>query len=190
MSRKWASTRNSQWHHSGAEQRRAGRRWSGPSGDETTRLNCYEGRQRERGRGSQKSTALLSVLKFVKNFTGQVFTQLSWIRWSQQGSPWCRCCPWAWCQMSHTCLKMSAFAAPSGWSGVTDKTMITLVLGKPHKYMSPRFVCFVWYLLHVRTIWWSNVSSLHRLYSMKTLRNESKLIYWHTNMCSACKLHT
>lgn len=120
----WASARNSQWHHSGAEQRRAGRRWNGPSGDETARLNCYEGRQRERGRGShaQKSTALLSVLKCEKLYR-------------------------AWCQMSYTCLKMSAFAAPSGWSGVTDKTMITLVLGKPHKYMFPLlFAIFCMYV--------------------------------------------
>lgn len=186
MSRKWASARNSQWHHSGAEQRRAGRRWSGPSGDETTRLLRGETEGEGRGGRAQKSTALPSVLKFVKNFTGQVFTQLSL---SQQGSPWWRCCTWAWYQMSNTCLKISAFAATSGWSGVTDKTMIMLVLEKPHKYMFSPSVSFVRYLLHVHTVWWSNVSPLHRLYSMKTLKNDSKLIYWHT-MCSAFKLHT
>lgn len=42
MSRKWASAWNSQWHHSWAEWRRAGVRWSGPSWDGMTGLEFYK----------------------------------------------------------------------------------------------------------------------------------------------------
>lgn len=42
MRRKWASAWNSQWHHSWAEWRRSGVRWSGPSWDGMTGLEFYE----------------------------------------------------------------------------------------------------------------------------------------------------